>query len=120
MKSPQQLGIVRVLRPVMEKDNITINGVTPGATVSRMVPFRPVIAWMKHDLPLSKAEDVALALVYSAVARQPRRVETYGDEPESALMVEGRWNGRVIQVQGDKFRELEQPLVDSRAVWFGE
>ncbi|ROV87859.1 hypothetical protein VSDG_09544 [Cytospora chrysosperma] len=115
-----QLGIVRVLRHVLQKDDITINGVAPGATVSRMVPFRPVIAWMKHDLPLSKAEDVALALVYSATARQARRVETYGDEPDTALMVEGRWNGRVIQVLGEKFREIEQPLVDSRAVWLGE
>lgn len=116
----QQLGIVRVLRPIMEKDDITINAVTPGATVTRMVPIRPVIAWMKHDLPLSRAEDVALALVYSAIARQPRRVETYGDEPESALTVEGRWNGRVIQVLGEQFREIEQPLVDSRSMWLGE
>ncbi|ROW11731.1 hypothetical protein VPNG_05615 [Cytospora leucostoma] len=115
-----QLGIVRVLRNVLEKDDITINAVSPGATVTKMVPFRPVIAWMKYDLPLSKAEDVALALVYSAIARQDRRVETYGDEPESALMVEGRWNGRVIQVLGDKFREVEQPLVQSREAWFGE
>jgi hypothetical protein len=58
--------------------------------------------------------------VYSATARQARRVETYGDEPDSALMAEGRWNGRVIQVLGEKFREIEQPLVDSRAVWLGE
>lgn len=74
----------------MEKDDITFNGVTPGAIATRMVPIMPVIAWMEHELPLSKAEDVALALVYSAISRQPRRVETHGDEPESALTVEGR------------------------------
>ncbi|ROV95984.1 hypothetical protein VMCG_07950 [Cytospora schulzeri] len=35
--------------------------------------------------PIKPGKDVALALVYSATAQQPRRVETYGDEPESTL-----------------------------------
>ncbi|KAF3763396.1 hypothetical protein M406DRAFT_74013 [Cryphonectria parasitica EP155] len=115
-----QLGLVRVLRHVLEKDNITINGVTPGATVTRMVPFRPVIAWMRNELPLSTPETVALALLYSATASQTRRVDVYGLDTEEALDVADRWNGRVIQVLGDEFREIEEPLADSRDFWFGE
>lgn len=111
---------MRVLRHVLDKDDITINAVAPGATVTRMIPFRPVIAWMRNELPLSTPETVALALAFSATARQNRRVDAYGVETEESLAVTGRWCGRVIQVLGDEFREIEEPLADSRKSWFGE
>lgn len=70
-------------------------------------------------LPVSSADFVGLALVYSATATQERRVESYGKETEPEAWTPGRWNGRVILTLGDAYTELEEPISDLRRFWFG-
>ena len=69
---------------------------------------------------MSTPEFVALALVHSATARQPRGVEAYGKEKETDILHEGRWNGRVIMTLGTRYTELEEPIAELRPVWFGK
>ncbi len=100
-------------------DDITINAVAPAATITKLLPqdlAAPIIA---AGLPISSAHFVGLALAYSAVARQSRKVESYGKD-EDALAQEGRWNGRVILTLGDTYTELEEGIADLRPRWFGE
>lgn len=85
-----------------------------------MMPYDFAVPLINQGLPVSSAETIALALVYSAIARQARRVEVHGSEPQERLQTEGRWNGRMILALGDKFRELEEILCDSREIWFGK
>ncbi|KAL2829476.1 short chain dehydrogenase reductase [Aspergillus cavernicola] len=113
------VGLIRSLRSVFVQDNITINGVAPAATITSLLPkdlAAPIIA---QGLPVSSAEFVGLALVYSAVAQQNRRVEVYGKELEAEKYTSERWNGRVILTLGDGYTELEEPTADLRPFWFG-
>ena len=71
-------------------------------------------------LPISSADSVGLALVYSATARQPRRVQAYGREKDIDNEQEGRWNGRVIMTLGDRLVELEEPIAQLRGEWMGQ
>ncbi|KAI0391318.1 short chain dehydrogenase reductase [Xylariaceae sp. FL0594] len=114
------VGLIRALRTVTIRDNITINGVAPAPTDTIMLPGKLASAFASHDVPLSTPEHVALALVYSATARQDRKVETYGKEPREDVFKKGeRWNGRVIMAFGDRFAELEEPIADLKPFWLG-
>lgn len=61
---------------------------------------------------------VGLAVVYSAVANQDRRVEDYGRDMEGPGS--GKWNGRVILTLGDRYTELEEGIASTRDLWFGK
>ncbi|KAI9046673.1 hypothetical protein LZ554_009413 [Drepanopeziza brunnea f. sp. 'monogermtubi'] len=111
------LGLVRSLRSTLTRLDITINGVAPAATVTKLLPMDIAGPLMDAGLPVSSAHTVGLAVVYSAVARQPRMVEAYGKE--TTLDVEGRWNGRTILTLGESYTEVEEKLADLRPVWFG-
>ncbi|KAI1816028.1 short chain dehydrogenase reductase [Poronia punctata] len=117
--SNQLVGLIRALRPVIIRDNITINGVAPGATNTNMVPAETAETFGLRGIPLSDPEHVGLALVYSAVAKQDRRVETYGIDGREELWGTEHWNGRVILTLGDTYTELEEPTADLRPFWFG-
>ena len=67
---------------------------------------------------MSSADFVALAVVYSAVAKQDRQVEAYGKD--KGVNVPGRWNGRTILTLGDGYTELEEPIAFLRPQWFGQ
>lgn len=84
-------------------------------------------------IPVSNADHVALAVVYSAVATQDRPVELCGKDytAHKELLEAGnssseagaafsRWNGRGILTLGDTFVEVEGPLTKLRPQWFGE
>ncbi|KAK3684171.1 short chain dehydrogenase reductase [Podospora appendiculata] len=103
------VGLVRALRPTMRADDITINAVAPGATVTSLLPAELAAPLVALGLPLSDAHTVGLALVYSATATQQRRVEPYGKEEDRSIWREEpeRWNGRVIFTLGDTYTELE-------------
>jgi hypothetical protein len=116
----QQVNLIRALQHVLPRDGITINGVAVFVAVCRLVPLEVGLTFMENGIPFSEAKDVALALAYSATARQSRGVEVEGNAPRESLQKEGRWNGRVIQVMGDKYREVEESLMDLRDNWFGE
>ena len=75
---------------------------------------------MAAGAPVSSAEHVGLALVYSAVATQKCQVEGYGRDTPEEVAAEGRWNGRAILTLGDTWTELEGPLAKLRPFWFGE
>ncbi|KAI1112029.1 NAD(P)-binding protein [Nemania sp. NC0429] len=113
------IGLVRALRNDVVADGITINAVAPSAV------YTPLAAphlgpWIATGLPiLATPELVALALAYSATAKQDRRVAVYGKEREADLYKAERWNGRIIFVMGDKFTEIEQPMSDLRPFWLG-
>lgn len=108
------------MRNVLPEDNITINGVAAGATISKMLPYEFAVPLIKGGIGINSAESIGLALVYSAVASEKRRVEVHGREPAERLNTPGRWNGRVILALGDKFREVEEVLADTREIWFGK
>lgn len=115
----QLVGLVRALRSTIKLDNITINAVAPAATITNLLPqdlAAPIIA---AGLPVSSAHFVGLALVYSATAREERRVEAYGKEKEGEGGGGGRWNGRVILTLGDRYTELEEGIARTRGEWFG-
>ena len=99
--------------------NITINAVAPGVTSTSLIADHFLDIYRANDLAVSTPYSVGLALAYSATAKQSRRVEAYGKERQEENLCEGRWNGRVILVVGDRYTELEEPLVDIRPNWFG-
>ena len=111
--------MIRALRSVIIKDNITLNGVAPAATITNLLPQHLAAPIIAQGLPVSSAHFVGLALVYSATAQQPRRVEAYGKETEAEKWTMERWNGRVILTLGDSYTELEEPIADLRSFWFG-
>lgn len=113
-------GIIRSLRNVLPEDNITINGVAAGATISKMLPYEFAVPLIKGGIGINTSESAGLALVYSAVAQENRRVEVHGRESAEKLNTPGRWNGRMILALGDKFREIEELLADTREIWFGK
>lgn len=57
--------------------------------------------------------------MYSAVATQQRRVQTYGKDKNEELWKQERWNGRVILTLGETYTELEEPLADLTPFWMG-
>ncbi|KAF2492609.1 NAD(P)-binding protein, partial [Lophium mytilinum] len=114
------VGLVRSLRHNLSQDNITINAVAPAVTETALVSPQFLGPIKAAGLPTSTARHVGLALVYSAVAREARKVEVYGKEPSSHITREGPWNGRVIFTLGDSYTELEEPLADLRPQWMGE
>ncbi|KAJ6134163.1 hypothetical protein N7523_000485 [Penicillium sp. IBT 18751x] len=114
------VGLIRALRSSLPKDDITINAVAPAATITNLLPLHlanPIIA---AGLPVSSSDFVGLAVVYSAVASEPRKVEPYGKDSDDWVGTPGRWNGRVILTLGDRYTELEGPLAALREKWFGE
>ncbi|KAI0109093.1 short chain dehydrogenase reductase [Nemania sp. FL0031] len=114
------VGLIRALRSVIVKDGITINGVAPAATLTKLLPENLAAPIIAMGLPVSTADFVGLALVHSATAYQRRRVEVYGKEVESEIWTEERWNGRVILTIGESYTEIEEPLADLRPFWFGQ
>ncbi|KAJ6159940.1 hypothetical protein N7497_004477 [Penicillium chrysogenum] len=111
------VGLVRSLRSTLPRFDISINAVAPAATITKLLPMDIAGPLMAAGLPVSSAHMVGLAVVYSAVARQPRMVETYGKE--NMLDLESKWNGRTILTLGEHYTELEEKLADLRPVWFG-
>ena len=118
------VGLVRSLRSVMLiQEGITINGVAPAATVTDLLPPHLAAPIVAIGLPTSEASFVGCALVYSATAKQSRRVEVYGKEVDGDMSSGGgqeRWNGRVILTLGDTCTELEGSIADLRPFWFGQ
>ena len=75
---------------------------------------KPLIA---AGLPISTAQMVGLAVVYSAVAKQQQLVEAYGKD--EGIERPGKWNGRTILTLGEGYTEMEEPIADLRPTWFG-
>ncbi|PLN86872.1 short chain dehydrogenase reductase [Aspergillus taichungensis] len=112
------IGLVRALRSTIRTEDITINSVAPAATITALLPGNLAAPIIAAGLPVSSAEFVGLAVVYSAVARQKRLVEQYGKDGGDDH--ESRWNGRTILTLGDRYTELEEPIASLRPRWFGE
>jgi len=112
--------MVRSLRSLLICDNITINAIAPGATVTKFLPAHLLEAVKAIGAPISSAHSAARALVYSATAMELRRVEDYGKDKVEEREGERRWNGRVIVVLGDKYTEVEELYANSRSIWLGE
>ena len=117
--SLQLVGLVRSLRAVTLKDNITINTVTPAATITSLLPQHLAAPIIAAGLPVSSADFVGLAVVYSAVGKQSKRVEPYGKDTDESDGP-GRWHGRGILTLGDAYTEVEGPVADLRTQWFGQ
>lgn len=116
----QLVGLVRSLRSTIIRDNITINAVAPAATITKLLPAGLAAPIIAAGLPVSSAHFVGVALVWSALGTETRRVEVYGKEDDAQMYKSGRWNGRVILTLGDTYTELEEPVADLRAQWFGK
>lgn len=118
--SSQLIALIRALRPTIHMYGATINGVAPGATLTKLLPAdlaKPIIA---AGAPVSNAHHVGLAVAYSAVATQQRQVEGYGRDSEAKIESSGRWNGRVILTLGDRWTEIEEPIALLRKQWMGD
>lgn len=114
----QLLNFVRALRSTLPHDNISINAVAPAATITKLLPPNLAAPLMAAGLPVSSAQFVAKAVVYSATAKQENRVEDYGkDEPGTGS---GKWNGRCILTLGDAYTEIEGELMRLKTFWWGE
>ncbi|KAI0407188.1 hypothetical protein F4802DRAFT_554459 [Xylaria palmicola] len=112
------IGLLRGLRSQLIMDNITINSVAPAATITKLLPGNLAAPLIAAGLPVSSAEFVGRALVYSATAKQTNRAENYGkDSP--ATDGPSRWNGRCILTLGDTYTELEEPQATLRPFWLG-
>lgn len=86
-----------------------------------LVPPQFVDVIVAKHLPISTADHVGLALVYSAIAKQSRRVEQYGQQKnDTEDRDESRWNGRVIVTSGERYMEVEEPLAEARPMWLRE
>lgn len=111
---------MRSLRSTLIRDNITINAVAPAATITKLLPKDLAAPIISAGLPVSSAHFVGLALVYSATAKESRRVEAYGKDRDSETEREGRWNGRIILTLKDTYTELEEPIASLKEQWFGK
>lgn len=116
----QLVGLVRSLRSTIIHEGISINAVAPAATITSLLPQHLADPIMAAGLPVSSAQFVGLALVYSATAQEIRQVEAYGKEKDSEMERKARWNGRVILTLGDRYTEIEGPVASLREQWFGE
>ncbi|KAI3337025.1 short chain dehydrogenase reductase [Xylariaceae sp. AK1471] len=112
------IGLMRGLRSQLVRDNITINCVAPAATVTKLLPENLIAPMIAAGLPVSSAEFVGRALVYSATAQQRERVENYGKDSPSTDGP-GRWNGRTIMTLAEEYIELEQPHAALKPFWLG-
>ncbi|VBB78449.1 Putative proteine similar to short chain dehydrogenase/reductase family oxidoreductase of Aspergillus clavatus [Podospora comata] len=129
------LGMIRSLRTVAIQDGVAINGVAVGptfpSTSDAMLPTTPLPPLTPgvqlEKLPVKTADEIALALVFSATATQKRKVEVYGKEKDSDLFAgkkeDRKWNGRVIFTTGTSpmaYTEVEEGLADLRGWWLGK
>ena len=110
---------MRALRSSLANDNITINCVAPAATITSLLPQHLADPIITAGLPVSSADFVGLAVVYSAAATQHQTVELYGKDSLSLAKKPSRWNGRTILTLGDRYTELEGPIASLRVKWFG-
>ncbi|KAK7178809.1 cytochrome P450 [Paraphaeosphaeria sporulosa] len=113
------VGLIRSLRSTIIRDNITINGVAPAATITKLLPRHLATPIIAAGLPVSEAHFVGLALAFAATAKEQRKVEPYGKDQDTDIEAEGRWNGRIILTLGDTYTELEEPIATLRPQWFG-
>ena len=72
---------------------------------------------MAARLPVSTAQIVGLAIVYSAVAKQQRLVEAYGKD--DGIERSGKWIGRTILTLDEDYTEMEELIADLRPTWYG-
>ena len=113
-------GFVRALRStVPHTHGATINIVAPAATVTRLLPANLAAPIIAAGAPVSSAEHVGLALVYSATASQNNQTESYGRDTHEMVNAKGRWNGRAILTLGETWTEVEEPLAKLRPQWLG-
>lgn len=110
------MGLVRSLHPILASANITINAVAPGATETPLLPQKYLDPIRAASLPVSTAEFVGLALVFSAT-RPAVRTDFVGRETASSRIK--RWTGNVILTLGDQYTELEGPFAEWRCAWLG-
>ncbi|KAK2030385.1 short chain dehydrogenase reductase [Colletotrichum zoysiae] len=113
------VGMMRALRSSLANDDITTNCVAPAATITSLLPQHLAAPIIAAGLPVSSADFVGLAVVYSAVATQQQTVECYGKDDLDMAKRPSRWNGRTILTLGDTYTELEGPIAALRAEWFG-
>ncbi len=113
------MGLVRALRSVTLQDDITINTVAPAATITPLLPPNLAAPIIAAGLPVSSADFVALAIVYSAVGKQEMSVEPYGRDMDDKDGP-GRWHGRGILTLGEAYTEVEGLMGDLRPIWFGK
>ena len=114
------IGLVRALRGLLPAEGITINGVAPSPTVTKIIPQEFASKLEQGGLPVSKADHVALAMAYAATARESRRVEAYGKDKDADMEGDRSWNGRVIVPVGEMWFEVEEGLADRKEGWFGK
>lgn len=114
----QLIGLIRAMRSTLPRENITINGVAPAATITKLLPLNLATPLIAAGLPVSSAHFVGLAIAYSATAMQDSGVEPYGKDKDAA--VAGKWNGRVILTLGDSYTEMEESIARLKPQWFGE
>lgn len=100
------------------KDNITLNAVAPGPTRSGIIPSATADQISKVGITVNEPEHVAKAILHSVIATEETNLEAYDDK--DLVHTTQRWHGRCIFALGDAWTEIEEPLVQGRAMWLGE
>ena len=114
----QLIGVMRALRSMLPDDNISINAVAPAAVATKLLGQELAEMLTAAGIPVSTPRFVALAIVFSATARQEDRVEDYGkDKPGTGA---GKWNGRTIFTLGEEYTELEEGISRLKPQWLGK
>ena len=78
--SSELIALICALCPTIHMYGATINGVAPGAILTKLLPAnlaKPIIA---VGAPINNAHHVGLVVAYLAVAMQQRQVKGYGQD----------------------------------------
>lgn len=94
------IGLMRALRQNAPADSINVGAIAPGGTQTRLFTSDAASAFRSLGIPVNKASSVALAAVYLA------------SNPAT--------NGKALTVIGDKFTEVEDSILATQHLWYGQ
>ncbi|PSN73008.1 NAD(P)-binding protein [Corynespora cassiicola Philippines] len=91
------LGLMRALRPVTQRWNVTVNIVTPWMTLTPMMPSAIQAIW--GDLPTNSGLGIGKTLLLPAIRED--------------------LHGKAFWVGGDEITELEDKIRETQPLWMG-
>jgi len=94
------IGLMRAVRHIAPAWNVNVGCIAPGGTESNMFPIEAADAFRAKGIPVNKAYSVALAAVF--------------------LATNPGYNGKALTIIGDRYTEVEGPILELQPQWYGE
>ncbi|KAF9870659.1 hypothetical protein CkaCkLH20_11965 [Colletotrichum karsti] len=94
------INYMRAMRSTLRDAGITINTVAPAATITKLLPADLAAPIMAAGLPVSSAHFVGLAIVHSATALEPKKVQNLLED--MSLEEGSAYNERLISLSKGK------------------